>query len=180
MGFELLGWPPDGPTLDLDHERFAYAGKFVMGTTGKAVWRDDGVVAAVAFSEDRTDPDRLWLRYVTVREDRRGEGIGPRLVGATVDRARNAGYERIAIAVNNPYAYEALYRAGFSYTGETTGIAELVLERPAADPVTDPDPDRYRAGLARFAERDLAESLRRFLESKRARGPPSRDTDTET
>ncbi|MEF8773236.1 MAG: GNAT family N-acetyltransferase [Halobacteriales archaeon] len=180
MGFELLGWPPDGPMLDLDHERFAYAGKFVMSTTGKAVWRDGDVVAAVAFSDDRTDPHRLWLRYLTVRSDRRGEGIGPRLVEATVGRAGEQGYDLVAIAVNNPYAYEALYRAGFSYTGETTGVAELVLERPAADQATDLDSDRYRAGLARFAERDLTGHERNFLEAKRARGPPSPDVDPDT
>ena len=39
MEYVLLGWPPDGPTLRLDHRRFAYAGKFVMSTTGKAVVR---------------------------------------------------------------------------------------------------------------------------------------------
>ena len=78
----VLGWPSDGPTLRLDHRRFSYAGKFVMSNTGKAVVRDpgaatdreydDAVLAAVAFNEDRTDPATMWLRYVTVRGDRRG------------------------------------------------------------------------------------------------------------
>lgn len=128
---DLLGWPPDGPKLRLDYRQFSYAGKFVMTNTGKAVARDDGeVVAAVAFNEDRTDPDTLWLRYVTVRQDRRGEGIGPRLCRFVRDRAIERGYDRLRIAVNNPFAYEALYRSGFGYTGEQTGIAELVLEYP--------------------------------------------------
>ena len=87
MEWRLLGWPPDGPTLRLDHRRFSYAGKFVMTATGKAVlWNptaasdreyDDAVLAAVAFNADRTAPETLWLRYVTVRDDRRGEASGP-------------------------------------------------------------------------------------------------------
>ncbi|MUV90296.1 GNAT family N-acetyltransferase, partial [Halapricum sp. CBA1109] len=48
MEYALLGWADDGPTLRLDHERFAYAGKFVMSATGKAVARADGDVLAAA------------------------------------------------------------------------------------------------------------------------------------
>ncbi|WP_440989829.1 GNAT family N-acetyltransferase [Haloarchaeobius baliensis] len=177
----LLGWPEDRPTLRLDYRRFSYAGKFVMSSTGKAVAHDptaetgdddefdDHVVAAVAFNEDRTDPDTLWLRYVTVREDHRGEGLGPGLVRFTNGRARERGYDRVRIAVNNPYSYEALYRAGFGFTGEETGIAELVLERPG-----DRSPARYRDGLDVFAAReDLSDDERSFVAEKRERGPPS-------
>nr|WP_303647001.1 GNAT family N-acetyltransferase [Haloarchaeobius salinus] len=179
----MLGWPEDGPTLRLDYRRFSYAGKFVMSSTGKAVVLDpetesatdadgefdDHVLAAVAFNADRTDPDTLWLRYVTVREDHRGEGLGPRLVGFAYDRARERGYERARIAVNNPYSYEALYRAGFGFSGEETGLAELVLERPG-----ERSPGRYRAGLDVFAGRDdLSEGERKFVERKREQGPPA-------
>lgn len=169
MEFAVLGWPP-GPKLRLDWRRFSYAGKFVMTNTGKAVARegpaDDGefadhVVAAVAFNEDRTNPDALWLRYVTVAEERRGEGIGPRLCAFVVDRAFERGYDRVRIAVNNPFAYEALYRARFGYTHETTGIAELVLERPG-----DRSTDTYRDGLDHFRERDLDAAESEFLDSR--------------
>ncbi len=228
MEYDLLGWPPDGPRLRLDYERFSYAGKFVMSTTGKAVARDvseeggglgadthetdglertderDGsesasdseldaasgsgpepesepesglppadpsIVAAVAFNEDRTDPDALWLRYVTVARDRRGEGIGPDLCAFVRDRARERGYDRLRIAVNNPFAYEALYRAGFAYTGETTGIAELVLEFPT--PVDESAAtDRYHSGLEKFRERDRSAAETQFLESRRDSEPP--------
>ncbi|WP_439026898.1 GNAT family N-acetyltransferase [Haloarchaeobius sp. DT45] len=191
--FELIGWPADEPTLRLDYRRFSYAGKFVMTSTGKAVVRggehdvddsrpdadayDRDVVAAVAFNQDRTDAETLWLRYVTVREDWRGEGIAPALVRFVVDRADDRGYERVRIAVNNAYSYEALYRAGFGYTGRETGIAELVLERP--DPVVDGSSgDRaatYRKGLAVFADRDdLSAAERAFVAEKRERGPPER------
>lgn len=185
MGMEtvLLGWPDDGPTLRLDYRRFSYAGKFVMSTTGKAVVRssesdkrdagdetaefDDDVLAAVAFNADRTESETLWLRYVTVRDDRRGEGLGPTICRFAVDRAGDRGYERIQIAVNNPFAYEALYRAGFVFTGDETGLAELVLSRPADEPVDARSKKRYQDGLDRYRERDLSSAERAFLDRKR-------------
>ncbi|MFB6303558.1 MAG: GNAT family N-acetyltransferase [Haloferacaceae archaeon] len=224
MEFSVVGWPEDGPTLDLDHRRFAYAGKFVMSTTGKAValegtagdapaaettddppaaettddppaagTTDDppaagttgdspaegatdaagvdagDVVAAVAFDADRTDDDVLRLRYVTVREGRRGEGVGPRLCAFVARRGRERGFERARIGVNNPYAYEALYKAGFGYTGERTGLAELVLERPA-----ERDPAAYREGMAIYAERDLDRTARAFVDARVDGDPPAR------
>ncbi|MFB6142032.1 MAG: GNAT family N-acetyltransferase [Halorientalis sp.] len=169
MELAVLGWPPDGPTLRLDHERFSYAGKFVMSSTGKAVAREgEDLVAAIAFNEDRTDADTLWLRYVTVRADRRGEGIAPRLARFVTARARERGYERVTIAVNNPFAYEALYRAGFGFTGEETGIAELVLAFPSDRPAED-----YRAGLDRFRDRDLSDAEAAFLADREGATPPA-------
>jgi GNAT superfamily N-acetyltransferase len=210
---EILAWPSDGPKLRLDHERFAYAGKFVMTNTGKAVARErphgvgvhgveadaadddvrdeavDGgddapeeggadrvheangeerILAAAAFNADRTDSETLWLRYVTVARERRGDGIGPRLCAFVAGRALDRGYERVRIAVNNPYAYEALYKAGFGFTGEETGIAELVLERPG-----DRSTERYRAGLSRFRDRDLTDEESAFLDARRGTGPPA-------
>jgi GNAT superfamily N-acetyltransferase len=168
MELELLGWPSDGPTLRLDHRRFSYAGKFVMSATGKAVAREDGeLVGAVAFNEDRTDATTLWLRYVTVRADCRGEGIGPSLLEFVRDRALERGYERVRIAVNNPFAYEACYRAGFGYTGRRTGIAELVLEHPV-----ERSTERYQEGLDEFRERDLSADEESFLARKRDADPP--------
>ncbi len=173
--YELLGWPPDGPKLRLDYKRFSYAGKFVMTNTGKAVARstDGEIVAAVAFNEDRTDEGTLWLRYVTVDRDRRGEGIGPTLCREVRDRALERGYERLRIAVNNPFAYEALYRTGFAYTGETTGIAELILEHPTPDDDTGwDDRERYQAGLEEFRDRDLSDDETAFLDARRGNAPP--------
>ncbi|MXR42243.1 GNAT family N-acetyltransferase [Halobaculum sp. WSA2] len=216
MEFRLLGWPADGVVLRLDHREYAYAGKFVMSSTGKAVALDrDGIddgrdgderggrpgdesddrhgedgagefrlpedpkrefvapAGAVAFNEDRTDPGALWLRYVTVRGDRRGEGIGPRLCAFVVGRAAERGYERVRIAVNNAYSYEALHKVGFAWTGRGTGIAELVLERPADRPAV-VDPDAYGEGLATIAAReDVGDDERAFARRKRDRGPPT-------
>ncbi|MFC7070705.1 GNAT family N-acetyltransferase [Halobaculum lipolyticum] len=190
MEFRLLGWPEDDVLVRLDHRAYAYAGKFAMSSTGKAVALDDGQrfripdepkreyvapVGIVAFSEDRTDPDALWLRYVSVRRERRREGVGPRLCAFVVARAADRGYERVRIAVNNAYSYEALHKVGFAWTGRETGIAELVLERPADGPAA-VDPERYRAGLATIAERDdLDDAERAFASRKRECGPPPVD-----
>ena len=169
MEFELLGWPPDGPALRLDYRKFAYAGKFVMTATGKAVAREDRVVAAVAFSEDRTDATCLRLRYVTVRADRRGEGIGPRLLRFAAELARERDYTDVRIAANNPLAYEACYRAGFRFTGEETGLAELVLAyRPDATGC-----ERYQAGFDRYRTRDLSDAEESFLDGYRGADPPA-------
>jgi len=215
MQYELLGWPADGPTLALDYRRFSYAGKFVMSSTGKAIVREAGagdaapaehdadaladrggadttdVVAAAAFDADRTDETVCRIRYITVRADRRGEGIGPHLAAFVAKRARERGFERARIAVNNPFAYQALYRAGFHFTGDETGVAELVLDRPLGDgdgdgsgdaPTAEADRsrERYQAGLDRYRERDsavdepdLSADERAFLDEKRGAGPPS-------
>jgi GNAT superfamily N-acetyltransferase len=160
MDLVVRAWPPDGDALDLDHEQFIYGGKFNTGRTAKALARDDGeVVGAVAFNEDRAAADALRIRYVSVREDRRAEGIGPRLLRFAATRARDHGYDRVRIAVNNPYAYQACYRAGFSFTGEETGIAELVMTFPAEDR----SPERYREGIAIFADRDLPDDQAEFV-----------------
>ena len=202
----LLGWPP-GPRLRLDYRRFAYAGKFVMSATGKAVllesdrsadegdtlgealldeadrerlaraaegaeWSlDAAVLAAVAFGADRTDSDTLWLRYVTVRSDRQGEGLGPRLLAFVRDRAGDRGFEQVRIGVNNAFSYEAAYRAGFGWTGEETGLAELVCEWPAPEGRS---AERYRAGLDRFRDpdREPSEAERSFLETRVGADPP--------
>jgi GNAT superfamily N-acetyltransferase len=186
--YAVLGDPDDGPTLLLDWESFSYAGKFVMSNTGKAVAyegdplddRDDwppaareadepveDVVGAVSFNEDRTDAGTAWLRYVTVRKDRRGNGVGARLCAFAAHQLLDE-YERVRIAVNNPFAFEALHKAGFGFTDEETGLAELVLEHP--------HPDRgasYQDGLDRYRERDLSPEEAAFLDRKRGRSPPA-------
>lgn len=169
MKFEVLGDAETGPTLSLDYRHFAYAGKFVMSNTGKAVLKtSDEILAAVAFNEDRTDSGAAWLRYVTVRNDKQGDGLGPRLCRNVTDHLHANGYRRVRIAVNNPAAYEALYRAGFGYTGRETGIAELVLEHPSSRST-----DRYRAGYETFADRELSESGAALVARHRDGDPPS-------
>lgn len=200
MEFALLGWPASDPTLRLDFREFSYAGKFVMSNTGKAVARDrtaqrpdppetetdyEGatlgspedpferdVVAAAAFNDDRTDPGVCWIRYITTRRDRRGEGIGPKLAAFVADHAEDNGYRRCRIAVNNPFAYHALYKAGFVYTGRETGLAEVVLERPG-----ERDAATYQCGLDTFRmtadDRDLNAEERAFLDDREGEPAPA-------
>ncbi len=182
MDATILGWPPDGPTLRLDYREFSYAGKFVMSTTGKAVLHDDEsdfdgapigeIKAAVAFSADRTDPGTMWLRYLTVRHNAQGNGFGPRLCHYVVEAAAERDYDRARIGVNNPFAFHALYRAGFAYTGDTTGMAELILERPTDRPVSDRSTASYQAGLEEYRARDLSPAETTFLTQKQETDPP--------
>jgi len=201
MEYALLGWPPDAPTLRLDYRRFAYAGKFVMSTTGKAAVRREGgeeaqggeiadtppaatdgaqydtdIVAAVAFDADRTDERTLRLRYITVRSDLKGGELGARLASFVASRSEQRGYDRVVIAVNNPFAYEAMYKAGFAWTGQESGLAELVLERPAGsldEGGERPDFEAYRAGLDRYRERDLGDPEDSFLAERVGSDPPT-------
>ncbi len=176
MDVVVLGTAEGGPSLRLDHEVFAYAGKFVMTNTGKALARERGsVIGAAAFNRDRTDGSTGWVRYITVRKKRRGDGVGPALLDALAGRllTGNGGstpFSRVRIAVNNPFAYEAAYKAGFGYAGKQTGVAELVLERPSGQ-----DGDPYRRGIERFADRSgLTRAERRFVASHRDENPPDR------
>ncbi|QAU12318.1 GNAT family N-acetyltransferase [Halorubrum sp. BOL3-1] len=206
MEYALVCRPGEGATLRLDYRAFAYAGKFVVGAPGKSVIRTpDGspaapdwepneplpdtvdpaafegdVIAAVSFSPDRTDPDCCRIRYVTVHAARRGEGIGPRLIDETVAGLAADGFDRVKIAVNNPFAYEACHKCGFGYTGERTGLAELELERPADAPAR-VDPERYRDGMGAFRETDgeLSRAERRFVAERLERGPPVVGSDEE-
>lgn len=170
MEYAVLGWPGAGATLDLDHDKFPFAGNFGTARTGKAVIREDGVVrGAAAFSPDRTDESTLVVRYLSVQRDRQGEGLGPRLLRFVADRATGRGFETVRIAVNNPFAYEAAYRAGFAFTGEETGMAELVLVDTDGRPRSGA---RYRRGLDRFADRDLPPPAAAFVDRHASSDPP--------
>ncbi|MFA9517765.1 GNAT family N-acetyltransferase [Halopenitus sp. H-Gu1] len=143
------------------------------GESGNPSTRADDVVAAIAFNADRTDPTTLWIRYVTVHAARRGEGHAPGLIAFLVDRARDRTrtYDRLRIGVNNPFAYEALYKAGFAFTGRETGVAELVLERPTDAPA-DRDAETYRSGLDSYRKRDRGDPEASFLEARAGVDPP--------
>ena len=169
MNAVLLGWPSDEPKLELDYRRFSYAGKFVMTNTGKALIRENEEIRAVAaFNEDRTDSTTLWIRYITTHVEHRGKGLGTRLLEFVRKCAQERGYDRVRIAVNNPFAYEASYRAGFSYTGRETGLAELVLEAPG-----ERSKERYQRGFDAFRGRDASDGERSFLDRKRDADPPT-------
>ncbi len=170
MKVRIVGDPDGGPPIDLDHTRFSYAGKFVMSSYGKALATEgETVVGAVAFNRDRTDGSTVWFRFLTVRSDRQGEGIGARLAADTAERLLDTGIDEIRIAVNNPFAYEACYKAGFGYVGTETGLVELVLAIP-----DDRSTDRYREGLRAFLDRDTqTEAAHAFVEERIDAEPPA-------
>lgn len=170
MKYSILGHPSDGPTLTLDYREFAYAGKFVMSKTGKSVViGGDKVLGAVAFNADHENPAVGHLRYVSVRDDRQGEGIGSRLLRFTADYLLRESYDAVTIAVNNPVAYRCCYRAGFRFTGEETGIAEIELEYNPTEETSENESsarreDEYLAGLDAFRERNLPPEQRTVLD----------------
>jgi GNAT superfamily N-acetyltransferase len=188
MEYAVVSTPDDALGMRLDWTRFAYAGKFVMPSTGKAVaaadgiledptWPPDprdadapGVLAAVSFNRDRNDPHSAWLRFVTVRDDQRGQGVGPRLCAMTADwLLTEFDVGCVRIAVNNAFAFVALHKAGFGWTGETTGLRERVLERPAPAAGA----SRFQSGLRGYLDADATDAERAFVESRLARGPPA-------
>jgi hypothetical protein len=135
----------------------------------------DGILAAISFSPDRTDSSVLKIRYLTVRDDRRGGGrqLGPKLVAFLTSRAAAAGYDRIAIAVNNAFSYHALYKAGFTYTDRESGLAELVLDRPISEPAV-ASQSGYQNGLDVFRGRTgLSTAETEFLTDHVDAEPPS-------
>ena len=162
--------PTATPTAELD---LSEAGPPPAEPPADRDWTEppDPVVAAVACNADRTEPSTVWLRYVTVRRDRRGEGVAPRLARFTAARAADAGFDTARIAVNNVFSYHALWKAGFVDTGRETGLAERVLERPT-DAAAEGDDEQYRAGLRSFADRDLTDEEASFLAGKVEAGPP--------
>lgn len=160
---EFVGW--SDTALELDEDEFAYAGKFRV-PSGKAVTRakgegedEDGIVAALSFSPDRADSDAVRVRYIAVREDLHGEGIGSSLLDFAANRLLER-YEAVRISVNNPYSYAAARKAGFGWTGDETGLAELVMERPCEDD------ERHEGALRLFAERDLSDEEEEYVKKK--------------
>ncbi|TQQ81125.1 GNAT family N-acetyltransferase [Halonotius terrestris] len=134
----------------------------------------DDILAAIAFSPDRTEPSTLKIRYLTVRDDLRGDGqqLGPKLVAFLTSQAAAAGYDRIAIAVNNAFSYHALYKAGFTYTDRETGLAELVLDRSISEPAI-ASQSGYQRGLDVFRDREgLSTAENEFLGDHSDAAPP--------
>ena len=69
---------------------------------------------------DPEDPATALLRILLVHPDGRGHGVGRRLVGACMEFARAAGYERVRLWTNHPLvAAQRVYKdAGFVLIAE--------------------------------------------------------------
>lgn len=157
-----MGYPGEDVSIDLSHEDFSYAGKFGVGDTGKSVAREDGeILGVVAFDRDRTDGDVMKIRCIEVKAGRRGEGIGSKLARFTTSRLLGEGVDRVEIAVNNPYSFHAMYKAGFRYTGNRSGLREFVMSYPGYDTAG------YGEGMQEFLEiDDISEEERDFVEQR--------------
>ena len=168
----------DAPAVDSDDETATNTDSEPVASLPDGVAESefaDEVLAAITFSPDRTDSSTLKIRYLTVRDDLRGDGkqLGPQLVAFLISKAAAANYDRIAIAVNNAFSYHALYKAGFTYTDRETGLAELVLDRPIGEPAV-ASQSGYQRGLDVFREREgLSTAETEFLDAYDDADPPS-------
>tara|TARA_A100001037_G_scaffold240057_2_gene219846 strand:+ start:6245 stop:6784 length:540 start_codon:yes stop_codon:yes gene_type:complete len=143
--FNTLGDGEGGPPIFLERDKFSYAGKFIGKDTGKILAKNgERIIAALSFSGDRNDKDIVWIRYVVVEKNLRGKGIGPKLLSYAVESLMGR-VKLVKIATNNVFAYRALYKSGFEYTGKKTGILELVLECPSTQ-----TRERYLEGIEAF------------------------------
>ncbi len=154
MNVEFIG----SKRLMLDHEEFSYAGKFRLPTKKVVARECDGDIVAVLSYDEERGSDAARIRYLSVRDDRQQEGVAAELVERASDRLLD-DYPAVRISVNNPYAYEAVHRAGFGYSGDTGPRDEVVMGRPSDDP-------RYEEGLRKLLEADLPEEQRRYVRQK--------------
>ena len=167
MEYAVISFPGEEHHLALDYREFPYAGKFVSNNLGVAVAREEGELLAVAsFNEDRSAGDTARIRTISVRTDRQGEGIGTDLLAGLQRWLRDRGFERIRMAVNNPHAFQAAYKAGFCYTGEQSGLSELVMELPGMRSVA-----AYRAGMALFDDL-VPEDMQTYVDEREHGDPP--------
>ena len=142
----------------LDHEEFSYAGKFRL-PTNKVVAREcDGDIVGVLSYDEERGSEATRIRYLSVRSDRQQQGVAADLVEEATDRLLD-DYPAVRISVNNPYAYGAVHRAGFGYTGDTGPQQEVVMQRPH-------ETGRYEEGLRKLLEADLSGEQRRYVERK--------------
>jgi len=173
--------PADDPTLVLlgleeatsivlPQEEFAYAGQYRMKRYGKAVLtrRPDrptaaaAIIAALSTDRHRIQENRLVVRTIDVRREARGNGWGPLLLRSVLPAVATAGFETIQINVNNPFAYIAACKAGFGWTGRTTGLAELIMTRPTDRP-SRWSRGRFIAGLSLYRRRRLDTASRGLI-----------------
>jgi len=165
---------PEGPDApDEDDLRGVDSLELLPEGLSRAEFNTD-ILAAAAFNADRTDAQTLWIRYLTVRGDLRDSDLrlGPRLAAFVTAQALDRGYDRVRIAVNNVFSYQALYRAGFATTGRETGLAELILQRPTAERA-EVSTSGYQRGLDRFRGRDgLSAAEESFLHDHETVDPP--------
>lgn len=113
------------PAVDEMAARMAAVGD--AGLPWLVACANDGVVGFAYASAYRTRPGYRWTveDSVYVRDDARGLGIGPRLLGALVDRCTALGYRRMIAVIGdetNTTSVALHARAGFTVAGRFPGI----------------------------------------------------------
>jgi GNAT superfamily N-acetyltransferase len=104
------------------------------------VWEDDGRMVGAAWARvvdpvlARDDAGHaLPEAIVSVVEDRRGAGIGRRLMEGLMHSARVAGHAGLVVTVSerNPVAVRLYEQLGFRHVGRTpTGLLTMVWSAP--------------------------------------------------
>jgi GNAT superfamily N-acetyltransferase len=139
--YAALDWSPERELppfeLVLQHPEAAryHVGWGRAGDLG-VIAEDDGEAIGVAYSRLFTDDDH-GHGYVdsetpeiaiAVREGRRGEGVGGRLLRALAELAREQGFERLSLSVEAENPARRLYeRAGYRELGPDPGGGVLML-----------------------------------------------------
>jgi RimJ/RimL family protein N-acetyltransferase len=142
---DLWRHPTEGPVVELDPHPadVARLAEELFAFNAAAIGDDDGTEVAV-FERDElgriaggaagvawAGGAELWL--VWVREDRRGKGLGQRLLIAFEDAARARGAHRIFLTSHTFQAPDFYKRFGYSETGRRdgwpAGHADVLLEK---------------------------------------------------
>jgi RimJ/RimL family protein N-acetyltransferase len=142
---DLWRHPTDGPVVELEPHPadVARLAEELFAFNAAAIGVDDGTEVAV-FERDElgriaggaagvawAGGAELWL--VWVREDRRGKGLGQRLLIAFEDAARARGAHRIFLTSHTFQAPDFFKRLGYTETGRRdgwpAGHADVLLEK---------------------------------------------------
>jgi len=112
--------PPASPYIETLRNVAPRLDETLLLTTGEDT---DEVIAAVAAlpnghpMTEATEPGEWEFRYLAVRKDHWGQGLGTRLIAAVEERARNNNAERIVLRVvdDNPRAMRLYEHLGYRH-----------------------------------------------------------------
>jgi ribosomal protein S18 acetylase RimI-like enzyme len=144
--YTALAWDPERrlppPEVTLEHPEAAryhrdWGRHGDLGVVAEA----DGQVVGVAYCRLFTQADH-GQGYVdeetpevavAVREDKRGDGLGARLLNALAEAANAAGFERLSLSVAAENPARRLYeRLGYRELSSDGGGVRMLLKRPSA------------------------------------------------
>lgn len=144
--YTALAWDPQRrlppPEVTLEHPEAArYHRDWGRHGDLAVVAEANGQVVGVAYCRLFTEADHGHGYVdeetpevaVAVREDKRGEGLGARLLSALADTAHTAGYERLSLSVAAENPASRLYeRLGYREISSDGDGVRMLLTRPSA------------------------------------------------